>query len=117
MAKNKYEELSIIKYREMGGLKRTLYGLITEVLNENCLGIMEANYPFSIYHKFLDPKTTSTPIEIIKELDSLKEIPEGKNIGIDTEKEMFKKLVNLYRNADKRGRKTIGRILFYLETK
>jgi len=116
MPKNKYEKLSIIKYKELGGLKRTLYGMITGKLNDNCWEIMEGFYPFKINDRFLDPKTDTDSIKIIQKFESIDGILDSERSGL-IEKDMFKKIVRLYRNSDEKDRETIRDLIFNCKIK
>ena len=94
-----YEPNTIIKFCEMAGHKRTLYGIILEQLNENCLTILDESEPTTYYQRFFahnDPNN----IEVLEKVDSVRKLPE------DTPKqEYFKKFVKFYLKLGEKRKK------------
>jgi|GEM_PF-6749691 hypothetical protein len=65
----------IIKYKEKQGYKRTIYAIVTEQLNPNCIHVITGQKENPSLALFLNPKTTFSPISIEKIIDSYKDIP------------------------------------------
>ncbi len=76
-----YSPGTIIKYKEEIGFKRTLYGIVLEQLNENCVNIISELKNERIISLFLNSKISSEYVTIEKILDSYKEIPENNEQG------------------------------------